>query len=85
MCGNSAHGKRGKRIFRRSTVALVDEVGRRGLGGNLGSRELFARSVARSCKVMIGIGDAFDVQIGHMKDAPAWAKAAGLQWVDRLL
>lgn len=74
-----------KRICRQPTVALVDEVGRRGLGGNLGSRELFTRSVARSCKLMIGIGDAFDVHTGQMKDAPEWAKAAGLQWLDRLL
>jgi N-acetylglucosaminyldiphosphoundecaprenol N-acetyl-beta-D-mannosaminyltransferase len=36
-------------------------------------------------KLMIGVGAAFDVHTGHMKDAPAWVKAAGLQWLHRLL
>jgi N-acetylglucosaminyldiphosphoundecaprenol N-acetyl-beta-D-mannosaminyltransferase len=36
-------------------------------------------------KLMIGIGAAFDVHTGHMKDAPAWVKVAGLQWLHRLL
>jgi N-acetylglucosaminyldiphosphoundecaprenol N-acetyl-beta-D-mannosaminyltransferase len=36
-------------------------------------------------KLMIGVGAAFDVHTGHIKDAPAWIKAAGLQWLHRLL
>jgi N-acetylglucosaminyldiphosphoundecaprenol N-acetyl-beta-D-mannosaminyltransferase len=36
-------------------------------------------------KLMIGVGAAFDVHTGNMKDAPAWVKAAGLQWLHRLL
>ena len=35
-------------------------------------------------KLMIGVGAAFDVHSGHMKDAPKWIKAAGLQWLHRL-
>lgn len=36
-------------------------------------------------KLMIGVGAAFDVHTGHIKDAPAWVKASGLQWLHRLL
>ncbi len=36
-------------------------------------------------KVMIGVGAAFDVHTGRTKDAPAWVKQAGLQWLHRLL
>jgi N-acetylglucosaminyldiphosphoundecaprenol N-acetyl-beta-D-mannosaminyltransferase len=37
-----------------------------------------------SCKVMIGVGAAFDIHTGHVKDAPKWIKSAGLQWAHRL-
>lgn len=36
------------------------------------------------CKVMIGVGAAFDIHTGHVKDAPHWIKAVGLQWAHRL-
>ena len=36
------------------------------------------------CKVMIGVGAAFDIHTGHVKDAPKWIKSAGLQWAHRL-
>ena len=35
-------------------------------------------------KLMVGVGAAFDVQTGRIKDAPAWIKSAGLQWLHRL-
>ena len=37
-----------------------------------------------SCKIMIGVGAAFDIHTGHVKDAPQWIKNAGLQWAHRL-
>jgi N-acetylglucosaminyldiphosphoundecaprenol N-acetyl-beta-D-mannosaminyltransferase len=37
-----------------------------------------------SCKVMIGVGAAFDIHTGHVHDAPRWVKEAGLQWAHRL-
>lgn len=37
-----------------------------------------------SCKIMIGVGAAFDIHTGHVKDAPQWIKDAGLQWAHRL-
>jgi N-acetylglucosaminyldiphosphoundecaprenol N-acetyl-beta-D-mannosaminyltransferase len=36
------------------------------------------------CKIMIGVGAAFDLLTGHVKDAPKWIKDAGLQWAHRL-
>lgn len=36
------------------------------------------------CKIMIGVGAAFDIHTGHVKDAPQWIKDAGLQWAHRL-
>lgn len=35
-------------------------------------------------KLMIGVGAAFDMHTGKIKDAPYWIKQAGLQWVHRL-
>ncbi len=36
------------------------------------------------CKVMIGVGAAFDIHTARLKDAPTWIKDAGLQWAHRL-
>jgi len=36
------------------------------------------------CKIMVGVGAAFDIHAGHVKDAPKWIKDAGLQWAHRL-
>jgi N-acetylglucosaminyldiphosphoundecaprenol N-acetyl-beta-D-mannosaminyltransferase len=35
-------------------------------------------------KLMIGVGAAFDLHTGRMKDAPGWVKVVGLQWLHRL-
>ena len=37
-----------------------------------------------NCKIMIGVGAAFDIHTGHVKDAPQWIKILGLQWLHRL-
>lgn len=36
------------------------------------------------CRIMIGVGAAFDIHTGSVKDAPQWMKSAGLQWFHRL-
>lgn len=36
------------------------------------------------CRVMIGVGAAFDIHTGSVKDAPQWVKSSGLQWFHRL-
>ena len=35
-------------------------------------------------KLMVGVGAAFDIHSGSIKEAPGWLKASGLQWVHRL-
>lgn len=35
-------------------------------------------------KVMLGVGAAFDVHTGNIKDAPDWIKITGMQWMHRL-
>jgi N-acetylglucosaminyldiphosphoundecaprenol N-acetyl-beta-D-mannosaminyltransferase len=37
-----------------------------------------------NCKVMVGVGAAFDIHTGNVKDAPQWVKDAGMQWFHRL-
>lgn len=35
-------------------------------------------------RVMIGVGAAFDMHTGRIRDCPNWMKPAGLQWLHRL-
>lgn len=37
-----------------------------------------------NCKIMLGVGAAFDIHTGRLKDAPEWIKRSGLQWLHRL-
>jgi len=37
------------------------------------------------CRIMIGVGAAFDYHTGRLKDSPAWVKQCGMQWAHRLL
>lgn len=34
--------------------------------------------------LLVGVGAAFDIHAGLMRDAPQWMKTCGLQWLDRL-
>jgi N-acetylglucosaminyldiphosphoundecaprenol N-acetyl-beta-D-mannosaminyltransferase len=36
-------------------------------------------------KLMVGVGAAFDIHSGNVKEAPKWLKTAGLQWLHRLI
>ena len=36
-------------------------------------------------KVMVGVGAAFDIHTGHVRDAPEWIKKLGMQWAHRLI
>jgi N-acetylglucosaminyldiphosphoundecaprenol N-acetyl-beta-D-mannosaminyltransferase len=56
------------------------------LGISTPKQEMFmAEMIHRlDCKLLIGVGAAFDIHTGRIKDAPAWAKEAGLQWLHRL-
>jgi|SRR5438552_7377013 len=35
-------------------------------------------------KLMVGVGAAFDIHTGRIKDSPEWVKKAGLQWFHRM-
>lgn len=35
-------------------------------------------------KVMLGVGAAFDIHTGRIKDAPYWMKVTGVQWLHRI-
>jgi N-acetylglucosaminyldiphosphoundecaprenol N-acetyl-beta-D-mannosaminyltransferase len=35
-------------------------------------------------QLMVGVGAAFDIHAGLRRDAPAWMKSCGLQWLHRL-
>jgi N-acetylglucosaminyldiphosphoundecaprenol N-acetyl-beta-D-mannosaminyltransferase len=48
------------------------------------------RFMAKYCgrletKLMVGVGAAFDIHSGSVKEAPKWLKDAGLQWLHRLV
>jgi N-acetylglucosaminyldiphosphoundecaprenol N-acetyl-beta-D-mannosaminyltransferase len=36
-------------------------------------------------KLMVGVGAAFDIHTGAVKEAPQWIKNIGLQWLHRLI
>jgi N-acetylglucosaminyldiphosphoundecaprenol N-acetyl-beta-D-mannosaminyltransferase len=36
------------------------------------------------CRLMIGVGAAFDIHTNRINDAPVWVKNSGLQWMHRL-
>jgi N-acetylglucosaminyldiphosphoundecaprenol N-acetyl-beta-D-mannosaminyltransferase len=36
-------------------------------------------------KLMVGVGAAFDINSGHLRDAPPWMKRSGLQWLFRMI
>lgn len=35
-------------------------------------------------RILVGVGAAFDIHTGGIKDAPEWVKLCGLQWLHRL-
>jgi N-acetylglucosaminyldiphosphoundecaprenol N-acetyl-beta-D-mannosaminyltransferase len=35
-------------------------------------------------KLLVGVGAAFDIHTGRIKDAPYWMKFAGVQWLHRI-
>jgi N-acetylglucosaminyldiphosphoundecaprenol N-acetyl-beta-D-mannosaminyltransferase len=41
-------------------------------------------SAKLDAKVMVGVGAAFDIHTGRIKDAPYWMKLTGVQWMHRI-
>jgi len=48
-------------------------------------RFMAAHTGQLATKVMIGVGAAFDIYTGRLRDAPDWMKNLGLQWGHRLI
>jgi N-acetylglucosaminyldiphosphoundecaprenol N-acetyl-beta-D-mannosaminyltransferase len=73
-----------KLAFRRRVDQLNPDIVWVGL--STPKQELFmADNIAElNCRVMIGVGAAFDFHTGRLKDSPQWMKTAGLQWLHRL-
>jgi N-acetylglucosaminyldiphosphoundecaprenol N-acetyl-beta-D-mannosaminyltransferase len=55
-----------------------------GIGSPKQERFMAENLDALNCKVMVGVGAAFDIHTGRLKDASQWIKVAGLQWLHRL-
>ena len=55
-----------------------------GLGSPKQERFMAHYCRALDVKLMVGVGAAFDIHSGTIKEAPQWLKACGLQWVHRL-
>jgi N-acetylglucosaminyldiphosphoundecaprenol N-acetyl-beta-D-mannosaminyltransferase len=70
-------------LQRQMETALPDIVWV-GLGTPKQERFMAANFRRLPCKIMVGVGAAFDIHTGHVKDAPSWIKGAGLQWAHRL-
>jgi N-acetylglucosaminyldiphosphoundecaprenol N-acetyl-beta-D-mannosaminyltransferase len=48
------------------------------------------RFMAKYCgkldtRIMVGVGAAFDIHSGNVKEAPKWVRSSGLQWLHRLI
>jgi N-acetylglucosaminyldiphosphoundecaprenol N-acetyl-beta-D-mannosaminyltransferase len=72
-----------RELKRRFDVANPDVVW---VGLSTPKQEKFmANTIAElNCRVMVGVGAAFDFHTGRLKDSPQWMKTAGLQWFHRL-
>ena len=47
--------------------------------------QFMAQNIGRlASTLMIGVGAAFDIHTGKLRDAPSWVKKSGLQWMHRL-
>jgi N-acetylglucosaminyldiphosphoundecaprenol N-acetyl-beta-D-mannosaminyltransferase len=56
-----------------------------GLGSPKQERFMAQYSGRLEAKLMVGVGAAFDIHSGNVKEAPKWLKTAGLQWLHRLI
>lgn len=75
----------------REQTMLEDEINRLRpdivwIGLSTPKQERFMAEVFEriECRIMIGVGAAFDFHTGSLRDAPRWIKNCGLQWAHRL-
>lgn len=48
-------------------------------------RWMYEHRQSLSVPVLVGVGAAFDLNIGRVKQAPAWMRESGLEWLFRLV
>jgi N-acetylglucosaminyldiphosphoundecaprenol N-acetyl-beta-D-mannosaminyltransferase len=70
--------------FERQLETAVPDIVWVGLSTPKQEKFMAANFRRLSCTVMVGVGAAFDIHTGRVKDAPQWIKGAGLQWAHRL-
>lgn len=56
-----------------------------GLGSPKQERFMAQHCGRLSCKLMVGVGAAFDFHGGAIREAPRWLHKTGLQWIYRIL
>lgn len=56
-----------------------------GLGSPKQERFMAQYCEKLDCRLMVGVGAAFDFHSGAKKEAPRWLQNAGLQWLHRLM
>lgn len=56
-----------------------------GLGSPKQERFMAEHLDRLDCKLMVGVGAAFDFHSGMVREAPRWLHSTGLQWLHRLL
>jgi N-acetylglucosaminyldiphosphoundecaprenol N-acetyl-beta-D-mannosaminyltransferase len=56
-----------------------------GLGSPKQERFMAQYSGKLKCRLMVGVGAAFDFHSGAVKEAPRWLRNSGFQWLHRLI
>lgn len=73
-----------ERDLRETLAAAKPDIFWVGLGLPKQERFMAQYCGTLDAKLMIGVGAAFDIHAGLVKEAPQWLKKAGLQWLHRL-
>lgn len=73
-----------ERQLRESFAKLKPDITWVGLGAPKQERFMAGYIDSLDTTVMIGVGAAFDLHIGEIKNSPRWAKVCGLAWLFRL-
>jgi N-acetylglucosaminyldiphosphoundecaprenol N-acetyl-beta-D-mannosaminyltransferase len=73
-----------RRLFRLVERAKPDVIWV-GLGSPKQERFMAHYYEKLECRLMVGVGAAFDFHSGAVKEAPRWLQYAGLQWLHRLM
>jgi N-acetylglucosaminyldiphosphoundecaprenol N-acetyl-beta-D-mannosaminyltransferase len=73
-----------ERTFAENVARARPDVLWVGLGSPKQERFMAEHCGKLDARLMVGVGAAFDFHAGTVKEAPAWIKNSGLQWMHRL-